>query len=613
MIRPVLRVGAHLGAAAFLICGSAAFAQGDLAPAAGPTGELQLSVVIVDDLIPKPAPLTYFRIVSTTDDKIIKTVKTDITGKIDLRLPPGKYLVSIDKPLEFKGRSYFWKGEVTIGVEQITKIDWSDADATTDTLKPARQISDEAAIYKMRKSGVVTVEGDFGSGSGFIIDPRGLILTNQHVVNGGRWAAVRFDRGIRVPAVVVEEDKAADVAVICVNPDAFKDFTVVPLADPSAGPLAVEGEKVLTVGSPLNQEKVLTIGIVSKVETDYLISDININHGNSGGPLLNMAGEAIGLTTFLDATYNGPGISGIVSIGKALPVIARARDRYASVHLPALDRLPDISTVPIPGEALSAYSVKDAKLYSEGRPKNFETTFVTPFYMAALQAEYEKSLNGDRKRRVEKRDKNGVREDLDKSPSKFWERYALHSADPVVWIVVKPLLKTKASSMWAGVFGAIGGVHVQTTGEFRDDFYDMALYRGDTLVHPVRRFRENVAVLYSDYESKANDNAYGGIYFYDPSVFAPGAKLTLYVRRESNLKRWDIEQISEKEQARMYKMFLPYRTALAQAEGDSSSTEIRGLSATIHTPPAAGSDWTTEDSETATNISQTVTPTAKNR
>jgi hypothetical protein len=84
--------------------------------------------------------------------------------------------------------------------------------------------SDEARVYKDLKAGVVTVECDLCSGSGFVVDKRGLILTNQHVANGTHWAAIRFDRGIRINANVVQEDKNADVAVLQFNPEAYKEF-----------------------------------------------------------------------------------------------------------------------------------------------------------------------------------------------------------------------------------------------------------------------------------------------------------------------------------------------------------------------------------------------------
>jgi len=134
----------------------------------------------------------------------------------------------------------------------------------------------------------------------------------------------------------------------------------------------------------------------------------------------------------------------------------------------------------------------------------------------------------------------------------------------------------------------------------------MALYRGDTLVHPVRRVREVASALYEYYDVAVKDAAYGGIYFYDPSAFAPGAEMKLYTRRESDLDRWDVVKLDSKEMARIYAMFLPYRTALVQEGGTDA---IQGLSASIHTPPAAGAEWTPESQEAANHLATSVTPT----
>src|SRR5205085_1191940 len=120
-------------------------------------------------------------------------------------------------------------------------------------------------------------------------------------------------------------DSDKDVAVLWARKSALPGTTIAPLAKIDASELlAEEGEKVFTIGSPLNQRKVITTGIVSRVEERAIISDININHGNSGGPLFNSLGEVIGITTFLDTAENGPGISGIVRIEQANAVLQQA-------------------------------------------------------------------------------------------------------------------------------------------------------------------------------------------------------------------------------------------------------------------------------------------------
>jgi len=529
-------------------------------------GHLTISIVIVSDLQPTPVLLTDFTI---TSGQVTQTVRTDSSGNIDLDLAPGHYHIESAKATLFKGQSYAWVKDFDIAADTTTKLSWTDSDAiVTNAPTPESHIADEAVIYKQVKSGVVTVEGDFGQGSGFVVDSSGLILTNQHVINGGRWAAVRFDHGIRVPAVIVAQDSAADVAVLAINPAAYSSYAVLKLADPSLGPLAEEGERVLAIGSPLGQEKVLTIGIVSKVEKEYLVSDVNINHGSSGGPLLNLDGKVIGITTFLDSAQNGPGISGIISIDKALPVLAEARQEISSITLPTPEMLPDISQTPIPEDTLDAATTKASKPYIDEGPKNFQTILITPFYLSALQAEAAANMSAEKRRRVNKRDANGIHDEEEQTPDHFWEQYALHDADPFVAVIIRPELQVKGSSKWADMAAALstmGGVYVAAPPnkmEYRDDFWDMALYRDDTLVYPVRRERTNVQALEYDSAVSVKDTATGGIYFYDPSVFMPGATLRIYSRRESKLDRWDVRTIPAGEQQKIWDMFASYRATL---------------------------------------------------
>jgi S1-C subfamily serine protease len=562
------------------------------------TGHLSLNIVIVSDLQQVPVLLTDFNI---SGPGAPQTVRTDASGNIDLDLPPGHYHIASVKPTVFKGQEYIWSKDCDLIAGQTTKALWTDADAT-DTAVPVSNVSSAGAIYAKVVSGIVTVEGDRGQGSGFVVDKSGLIVTCQHVVAGGRWAAVKFDQGIRLPAVIVDEDSTADVAVLAINPEAYSSFAVLPLADPTQGPLAQVGESVLAIGSPLHQEKILTTGIVSKVGKGVLISDVNINHGNSGGPLLNLDGDVIGITTFIDAgDPNGPGISGIVSIDQALPVLARAKQELPSVPVPSAEMLPDISQTPIPDAALEAVTMKQAHAYVDKGPKNFLTIVETPFYAAAAEIDYVDSVTAEERRRVGKRDASGIKDELvnSRTPVHAWEQYGLHLFDPIVEIEIVPDLKEKASSSWLRALTAFAnGVNAATGNaaadqnlpsaklEYRDDFWDMALYRDDTLVHPTFRQRDSVTAIEDDEVATVRDTATGGIYYYDPSVFAPGATLRIYSRRESDLNRWDVRTIPDKERKRIWDLFASYRSAL----DPSQQNVVVGLSNTVHTPPQAGAE-----------------------
>jgi S1-C subfamily serine protease len=165
-------------------------------------------------------------------------------------------------------------------------------------------------------------------GSGFVIDKSGHILTNAHVVVGASKVDIGFSNGSSYPATVVGLDKSTDVAVLKVNvPQNALD--PLPLGDSSK---AQVGDAVVAIGNPLGEDRTVTAGIVSAVQRDIsslqpgiqipgaIQTDAAINHGNSGGPLINDRGEVIGINSqILSDTPSNPQ-SGSIGIGFAIPI-----------------------------------------------------------------------------------------------------------------------------------------------------------------------------------------------------------------------------------------------------------------------------------------------------
>jgi S1-C subfamily serine protease len=161
-------------------------------------------------------------------------------------------------------------------------------------VKPGRIKDELTTAYQKWQNSVFTVWSELGRGTGFLIDESGLILTNQHVIGPSEYVAVQFDSGRKVEAKVLSSDAQKDVAVLWAGMSPFPEAIPAPLGSKNElDGLVVEGERVFTIGSPLHQRKVLTTGVVSKVEAKAIISDININHGNSGGPLFNSLGYVL--------------------------------------------------------------------------------------------------------------------------------------------------------------------------------------------------------------------------------------------------------------------------------------------------------------------------------
>ncbi|MBA2476513.1 MAG: trypsin-like peptidase domain-containing protein [Actinobacteria bacterium] len=197
-------------------------------------------------------------------------------------------------------------------------------------------------IYERTKSGVVQVNSTSvvqddnpffdtsreaqSLGSGFVMDKAGHIVTNFHVVQGATKVRVSFSNSGSYDAEVVGSDPATDIAVLRIDAGA-RALTPLPLGDSDRVRV---GDPVVAIGNPFGLERSVTAGIVSALQRqitapdqfessiDHVIqTDAAINRGNSGGPLLNMSGEVIGVNSQIST--GDTGASGNVGIGFAVP------------------------------------------------------------------------------------------------------------------------------------------------------------------------------------------------------------------------------------------------------------------------------------------------------
>jgi 2-alkenal reductase len=161
------------------------------------------------------------------------------------------------------------------------------------------------------------------SGSGVIISPEGYILTNQHVIEDARETRVILFDGREIPTEVIGSDSFADLAVLQADPAQLEEYAVLGNSE-----ILNPGEPVIAIGSPLGKfQNTVTVGVVSATERMLRISenyqmeglvqtDAAINQGNSGGPLVNLAGEVIGINTLI---VRGGTRVGAEGLGFAIP------------------------------------------------------------------------------------------------------------------------------------------------------------------------------------------------------------------------------------------------------------------------------------------------------
>jgi S1-C subfamily serine protease len=481
--------------------------------------KVRVRVILVDqDLNQKPVP---FLQVSLKCGAKAAELKTSLEGTAEAQLPPGRCAVSSPKPAELGGKRFSWNIQVSLsGAEQ--NIDLTNDNAKVEeTAGPASAAktatNDLTEHFKRLKNTVVTVRSESGHGTGFFVDAKGLILTNQHVVGNSEYLAVQFDRTHKVAAKLIAADPQKDVALLSVNMAALPSASPAPLFRPANGKTTVqEGERVFTIGSPLSLDKIITTGIVSKVDQHTIMSDININPGSSGGPLFNASGQVIGLTTFGTRGESGPGVSGTVRIEEALALLDQNRAKATATRPPgALLPVEPLTPYPIEGlkQALQAEKYDPRPYYFPAG--DFNIALSTPPLDYREQEERRLQAEREHKRR-NKKEQNADENAGDSDAPKEWEEEA--GAHPAVFaIYVMP----KAKEGLGSAFGRSFSLNSAAKLKFKTDFQSMRLFCGDKEVQPIHPGRVPVTVSVQNRLVKMDDSTYKGIYLYSPEAVNP--------------------------------------------------------------------------------------------
>jgi S1-C subfamily serine protease len=238
------------------------------------------------------------------------------------------------------GADLFGKLGSRTTIQQVSPLPGGLGSVSLATPPASQGSMGDAEIYKRDSPGVVEITatttqtangGFFGPqtttsqalGSGFVVDKAGHIVTNYHVIAGAQKVQVSFTGQDQIKATVIGKDATTDLAVLKIDTHA-RALTPLALADSST---VVVGQPVVAIGNPFGLTRTLTAGVVSAVERhisspnqsqeDAIQTDASINHGNSGGPLIDMHGQVIGVTSQIETGNTGD--SGNVGIGFAIP------------------------------------------------------------------------------------------------------------------------------------------------------------------------------------------------------------------------------------------------------------------------------------------------------
>ena len=298
------------------------------------------------DLNVKPVPHLTIRLVPQVAGAQPVTIQTTLDGIAEVELAPGKYKVMTDKPVELFDKSYRWEVNAEFVNPQNT-LELSNDNAKTAPLAGNRdaRVDELAYQYKRVKDAAVLVWTEHGAYDGFVVDPKGLVLTANRSLEDATWLAVQVDDHRRFRAQVLASDKQKDIAVLRINPASAGEVASVQLStDPGA---LLEGERVFTVENDNREkDKKLITGVVSKADTEEIISDLKSFY--PGSPLFNSSGNVVGIAQLVE------GKPYIRPINAASDALAQAKQKLSAVAPPSAELLPSPPTDQFPFEGLRA-------------------------------------------------------------------------------------------------------------------------------------------------------------------------------------------------------------------------------------------------------------------
>jgi S1-C subfamily serine protease len=488
-------------------------AIGSLAPSAQALSTLHITVTLTD-ATGKITPVARYALLISEEPPTTapRRMFTTLTGTADVSLRPGRYAVESDQPVSFEGRHYEWSQRVDIvagsdATLELTTDNASVGTSTSGTTSATPADTDPSFLASRWQESVVALWTPTQHASGFVVDARGLIVTNQHVVGTATSAEAQLTPDVKVRATVLAVDPTRDVAILWVNPSVITTVPPLALGCDQTRPAVTNGQKLYAIGAEMTGHKGLTTGDVTGVGPRLLLSDLALARASAGGPVFT-AGGLIGFTTVDDRDPDGRSDARVVRIDQACEVMASAAKKMADAMPPDTTHLP-VDPRPVAIRALSeAVKNRAGSLnpYSMSTT-DFDVTFITPVHIYGAKDQVRRPL-------------------MDFSN---WSEY-LADYPRALLVRVTPKM---AEGLWAKVARGAAmtqGMSLPPMKRAKAGFQRMRAFCSDTEVTPIHPF-----VL--EHRISETEVIYEGLYMFDPSALGPqcsAVRLTVYSENESD-------------------------------------------------------------------------------
>ncbi len=464
-----------------------------------------------------------------------RRIVTASDGSASVKLVPGNYTVESDRPVGFLGKNYQWTQTLDVPAGRDTTLELTAANAevgalTADSASAPGRPVDPSDVLTLWQSSVVALWTPSRRASGFVVDARGLVATNQQVVGAATAVEVQLTPTVKMLGRVLAADAASDVAILWVDPKALGSTPPVPLTcAPGAPPALANGQDVMALGTPAGRETRSTSGTLSRVASRAMLADFSLDDDATGGPVFSAAGGLIGLTSFLGEREGDPRReSRVVRLDAVCDVLASANTKLATATPPSTTPLPVEPTQVIPADVLEGIMKKRAGSLGPltAVSAGFDLAFLTPVQVYA---------------------------GLQSMDFANWSAYV--SDTPSVLLVrVTP---KQVESVWLkvarGAARVTQGIALPPIKRFKAGFARLRAFCGDAEVTPIHP-------LLLERRVSETDAVYEGLYAFHPDALSEqcaSVRLDLYSDKAPDTP--DSVVLSPKLLGQIWQDFAPYR------------------------------------------------------